>query len=63
MRANRYVFLTGRNDFNRDETRRVYRAYKRAGVENALLMDIAGMDHSLPSPAKLAEALEYLDQR
>jgi hypothetical protein len=28
-----------------------------------LLMDIPGMDHSLPSPEKLAEALDYLDQR
>jgi dienelactone hydrolase len=63
VRANRYVFLTGRKDFNRRETRSVHRAYKRAGVENALLMDIPGMDHSLPSPAKLAEALRFLDQQ
>lgn len=63
VRANRYVFLTGRKDFNRRETRSVHRAYRRAGVEKALLMDIPGMDHSLPSPAKLAEALEFLDQR
>jgi dienelactone hydrolase len=63
VQANRYVFLTGRKDFNRGETRSVHRAYRRAGVENALLMDIPGMDHSLPSPEKLAEALDYLDQR
>jgi dienelactone hydrolase len=63
VQSNRYVFLTGRKDFNRAETRSVYRSYRRAGVENVLLIDIPGMDHSLPSPARLAGALGFLDQR
>ena len=61
VQANRYVFLTGRKDFNRSETRSVHRSYKRAGVDNVLLMDISGMDHRNPSAAKLAEAIAFLD--
>jgi predicted peptidase len=61
IQANRYVFLTGRKDFNRSETRSVHRSYKRAGVDNVLLMDISGMDHRNPSAAKFAEAIAFLD--
>lgn len=61
VQANRYVFLTGTKDFNRAETRSVYRSYRRAGVSNVLLMDISGMDHSLPSAPKFAEAIAFLD--
>lgn len=63
VRENRYVFLTGRKDFNRVETRRAYRAYRRAGVDNVLLMDVPGMDHRNPSPRRLQEALDFLDGR
>ncbi len=61
VQANRYVFLTGRKDFNRDETRSAYRSYRKAGAENVLLMDISGMDHRNPSAGKLAEAITFLD--
>ena len=61
VQANRYVFLTGRKDFNRQETRTAYRSYQRAGVEGVLLMDISGMDHRNPSAAKLTQAIAFLD--
>ena len=61
VQANRYVFLTGRKDFNRRETRTAYRSYQRAGVEGVLLMDISGMDHRNPPAAKLTEAIAFLD--
>ena len=61
VQANRYVFLTGRKDFNRDETRSAYRSYKKAGAENVLLMDISGMDHRNPSAERLADAIAFLD--
>lgn len=61
VQDNRYVFLTGKKDFNRGETRSVHRSYRRAGVENVLLMDIPGLDHSLPSAPKFAEAIAFLD--
>jgi hypothetical protein len=63
VKANRYVFLTGKKDFNRGETRSAHRSYRRAGVDDVLLMDISGMDHSLPSAVKFAEAIAFLDDR
>ena len=63
VQANRYVFLTGRKDFNRDETRSAYRSYQRAGVEDVLLMDISGMDHRNPPAGKLTEAIAFLDSK
>lgn len=59
--ANRYVFLTGRNDFNRRETRRIYRKYDRAGIEGILLMDLPGLGHEYPQASDFDRALEFLD--
>ena len=61
VRENRYVFLTGRKDFNRSETRRVHRAYQRADVENVLLLEVPGMDHRMPPVEDLATAISFLD--
>jgi len=61
VRDNRYVFLTGNKDFNRTETRRVHRAYRRADVENILLLEVAGMDHRMPPVEDLATAIGFLD--
>ena len=63
VRENRYVFLTGKADFNRMETRRVHRAYQRADVENVLLLEVAGMDHRMPPVDDLATAIAFLDSR
>lgn len=60
LAQNRFVFLTGFRDFNRDETRDVHRRYLRVGVQNSKLMVIPGMSHAHPDGAALAEALEYL---
>jgi len=61
VRGNRYVFVTGSRDFNRAETRKAHRAYRRADVKNVLLLDITGMDHRMPSTRNLAAAIAYLD--
>ena len=61
VRDNRYVFLTGKKDFNRAETRRVHRAYQRADVEKVLLLEVAGMDHRMPPVEDLATAVTFLD--
>lgn len=60
LAQNRFVFLTGFRDFNRDETRDVYRRYLRAGVQNSKLMVIPGMAHAHPDAATLEEALGFL---
>jgi len=61
IRTNRYVFLTGEQDFNRLETKHVYRRYQRAGVHDVKLLDILGMRHQNAAPADLDEALGFLD--
>lgn len=61
VRHNRYVFLTGSKDFNRSETRRVHRAYRRADIVNVMLLEVAGMDHRMPPPEDLEQAIRFLD--
>jgi hypothetical protein len=61
VREHRYVFLTGSKDFNRAETRRVHRAYRRADVDNVLLLEVPGMDHRMPPAEDLATAINFLD--
>lgn len=61
IRANRFVFLTGTEDFNRSQTRDIYLEYKRAAVRGILFMDIEGMGHVIPPAADLAGAIDFLD--
>jgi predicted esterase len=61
--SNRYVFLTGGQDFNRDLTRKIYRRYERAGVPNIRLIDISGMGHDEPGREDFRAAIQYLDRR
>ena len=60
---NRFVFLTGSRDFNRDETRRVYRRYLKAGAQQSKLMVIGGMKHEHPDASALTEALQFLNNQ
>jgi predicted esterase len=57
----RFVFLTGRHDFNRMEMRRVFGRYQRAGVVSVKLMDLPDYGHVYPDAATLDAALEFLD--
>jgi poly(3-hydroxybutyrate) depolymerase len=61
IKRNRYVFLTGHDDFNRRETKAIYRKYQSAGVEQVLLMDLPDFGHEYPNADQLAEAINYLD--
>ena len=63
MRRNRYVFVTGTYDQALEPTKRAYRAYRRAGVENSKLMVIRHMTHRNPDSYEFEEALQYLDAR
>jgi predicted peptidase len=63
VKANRYVFLTGQDDFNKDLTKTIYRKYQIAGLRNIHLMDIPGMSHDLPGTKDFRRALNYLDDR
>jgi len=60
---NRFVFLTGSKDFNRDETQQIYRKYLKAGASNSKLMIIPNSDHELPNADNLNDAIEFLQAR
>lgn len=60
LTQNRFVFLTGSKDFNRDETRQVYRKYLKAGAEHSKLMVVPNSTHELPDANTLSEALDFL---
>lgn len=60
---NYHVFLTGTRDFNERLTRRVYSAYKDAGVENCELIVVRRLGHELPDKKTFIEAIDYLDSR
>jgi len=60
-KSNRFVFLTGDQDFNRRDTKRVFNSYGNIGLENALYLQIRGMGHENPDARGLAKAINYLD--
>ncbi|MCC3860222.1 alpha/beta hydrolase family protein [Pseudemcibacter aquimaris] len=61
IKENRYVFITGSEDFNLNDTRQVYSKYKKAGVSSVDLMVIPRMGHSNPRSSRLKRAIEFLD--
>jgi hypothetical protein len=61
VRNNRYVFLTGTEDFNRSQTRDIYREYKQSAVKGIQFMDVKGMAHAIPPAKELAVAIDFLD--
>ncbi len=60
---NRYVFLTGSEDFNQDLTYKIYHKYQSAGLENVELINVPRMAHKNPDTRYFLEAINYLDQR
>ncbi len=60
---NRYVFLTGTADFNQDLTRKIYRKYQSAGLENVELINVPRMAHKNPDTRYFLKAINFLDQR
>jgi len=63
MVNHRYVFITGTEDFNLEDTREVYQAYQDAGIKNSQLMVIPGLAHKRPAAGDLEAAIRYLDVR
>jgi dienelactone hydrolase len=57
---NRFVFLTGSRDFNRQETRQIHKRYIKAGAQNSKLIEVPGMGHNHPDATYLTEAIQYL---
>lgn len=62
IRKNRFVFLTGTEDFNLSDTKNVYARYKKEEVKNIKLIVVAKMRHSNPNRSKFNQAIEFLDK-
>jgi poly(3-hydroxybutyrate) depolymerase len=62
MKENRYVFVSGTEDFKLAATARVYRIYKKAGIEDSKLIVVDGMGHEVPDAKTLDRALDFLDR-
>ncbi len=63
MKNNRYVFIAGRHDFNLDNARRVYRIYKKAGLEHLKLKVINRMGHENPTFKNYRAAIQFVDKK
>jgi len=61
LKENRYVFISGTEDFKLAATARVYRLYKKAGVDGSKLIVVDEMGHELPDSATVDKALGFLD--
>ena len=63
VKTNRYVFLSGREDFNLGLTYEIYRKYQDAGLRNIKMMEIPRMRHSNPDARNFRKAINFLDER
>jgi len=63
IKQNRFVFITGRNDFNLEDTKRVFRKYKKAGIKNIKLLINPTMGHFNPDKKDFETAINYLDNK
>ncbi len=63
VRDMHHVFLTGTNDFNRQETKQIRKKYQQAGVAGTELIVVRSMSHELPPTKYFAQAIDYLDSR
>ena len=61
MKQNRYVFLTGSDDFNRRMVQKAAAEYEAAGIESIELKIIAHHGHDLPTASIMSDALNFLD--
>jgi len=62
-KQNRYVFVTGSQDFNRSLTQKIFNNYEEDGMSNINLMIIRGMGHETPDEKRFRMAINFLDQR
>ncbi|MFC1796430.1 prolyl oligopeptidase family serine peptidase [Pseudomonadota bacterium] len=61
VKRNRYVFLTGSEDFNLQDTRKVFRRYEKAGIPEINLVVIPHMGHRNPGAKDYGKAIAWLD--
>ena len=60
LRDKPLVFLTGTGDFNLMDTEMAFATYQHAELERLNLTVVDGLEHALPQPADLDQALRFL---
>ena len=60
IRSKPLLFLTGTGDFNLDDTQMALSTYRAAGLHNAILEIVDGLDHALPAAEAMSSALRYV---
>ncbi|MGI9271936.1 MAG: hypothetical protein ACR2QT_09180 [Woeseiaceae bacterium] len=63
VKNNRYVFLAGDRDFNLDLTKKIYRRYKSAGLDQIKLIVMPRSGHQNPDAGHFRQAINFLDTR
>lgn len=59
----RFALMTGEKDFNLKNTRAVFElGFKKEGFKQVRIFEVAGLGHSPPPAASLAQALTFLDR-
>ncbi len=59
--AHRFVFMTGSQDFNHDDTLGVCDFYKSSGFKLITVIDTPGMGHEFPPAPAFSKAVDFLD--
>jgi hypothetical protein len=59
--GHRYAFLTGEKDFNRQDTKGVFEAYRAQGFKHVECFDAPGMGHEFAPPEWYAKGLDFVD--
>ena len=60
-KQNRYVFLTGEKDFNRDHTRLIANQYKSDGFQHVTYLEVPCMEHTSPNAEWFEKGIVALD--
>ena len=63
VRKNRYMFMFGSKDKDRNKMQRIAAAYKAAGVDNTDVVSVANVNRQMPGTSYFERAIEFLDAR
>ncbi len=61
IKGNRYVLVSGTEDFKLSAVARLYRDYKKLGIEKTRLIVVQDLDHDFPDAEIYDRALDYLE--
>jgi hypothetical protein len=60
-KSNRFVFLTGEKDFNRQQTQGIFEQYRTDGFKHVTYLEVPGMGHAAPDAAWFDKGIVALD--